>query len=178
MSKRFWMFVPLLAFLGLAIFLYAGIGKDPSVIPSPLIGKPVPAFSLPQLKQQQRLVTREDLLGQPFVLNVWASWCYACRIEHPLWNELNRSGQFPLVGLNWKDPTQDALRWLNQFGDPYQLSIADLEGKFAIDLGVYGAPETFVIDAEGNIAFKHVGPVNETIIRENILPLLQKPEGT
>ena len=168
--------LPLIAFAGLAALLFAGIQlnrtRDPSTIPSPLIGKPVPAFALPVLQQPARTVMNEELLGTPYLLNVWGSWCPECRVEHPVVDALSRSGRLKVIGYNYKDQPEDATRWLQQFGDPYALVLADVDGRTAIDFGIYGAPETFLIDAKGVVRFKHVGALTPQIIETKILPLL------
>lgn len=173
--------LPFIAFLALAALLYAGIQlsstRDPNAIPSPLIGKPAPNFSLPDFNDPTRTVTNADLLGQPYLLNVWASWCPTCRIEHPIISEVAKRGLVKVVGYNYKDEPDEARRWLQQFGDPYHLIIADQDGRRAIDWGIYGAPETFLIDAQGIVVFKHAGPVTWDIVQEKILPLLQKDAG-
>jgi cytochrome c biogenesis protein CcmG, thiol:disulfide interchange protein DsbE len=173
--------LPFIAFLALAALLYAGIQlsstRDPNAIPSPLIGKPAPTFSLPDFNDPTRTVTNADLLGKPYLLNVWASWCPTCRIEHPIITEVAKRGLVKVVGYNYKDEPDEARRWLQQFGDPYHLIIADQDGRRAIDWGIYGAPETFLIDAQGIVVFKHAGPVSWDIVQEKILPLLQKDAG-
>ena len=164
--------VPLALFAALAGLLYAGLERNPGVVSSPLVGRPLPAFALPGV---QRGELRSDALGDsPSLLNVWASWCVACRAEHPLLLRLARSGEAPIYGLNYKDEREDAVQWLNRFGDPYRRSGHDRDGKVGLDLGVYGVPETFVIDREGRIAHKHVGPIAEEDWEETIRPLLRR----
>lgn len=155
------MLLPLGVFVALVGLLLAGLhtADQRQVIESPLIGKPVPEFRLPTLHDETREISRDDLLGRPFVLNVWGSWCPSCRIEHPLITQMANEIEAPLVGLNWKDERPDALRWLSRFGDAWDLHIHDRPGGFGIDLGVYGAPETFLVDHTGTIRHKHVGPV-------------------
>ncbi len=169
--------LPFAAFLALAALLYAGIRlsaeRDPNAIPSPLIGKPAPTFELPDFRHPEQLVGNADLLGAPYLLNVWASWCPACRLEHPVITELAKQGVVKVVGYNYKDEPADAKRWLQQFGDPYHLILADIEGRRAIDWGIYGAPETFLVDARGIVVFKHVGPVTWDVINRDILPRLK-----
>lgn len=169
--------LPLAVFLLIGGLLFAGLGRDPDIVPSPLIGKPAPAFTLPTLEDPQARVSREDLLGRPFLLNVWASWCYACRLEHDVITRLAESGRVPVYGLNYKDRRQDAQRWLDQFGNPYAFSLYDIEGRVAMDYGVYGAPETYIVDAEGSIRYKHIGPLTEDIVRQRILPLIAQLEA-
>ena len=166
--------LPLLLFLGLAGMLAAGLGRDPKEVPSPLIGKPAPAFTLARLDDAQISIKRDDLLGKVWVLNVWASWCVACREEHPLLVDFARRKTVPVYGLNYKDKRADGQRWLAQFGNPYDASLFDSDGKVGIDFGVYGVPETFVIDKTGRVRFKHVGPVTEQVVRERIEPLLKE----
>jgi cytochrome c biogenesis protein CcmG/thiol:disulfide interchange protein DsbE len=152
--------LPLVIFLVLGGFLWNGIGKDTRLIPSPLIDKPAPEFNLPALKDENRQISKQSLLGQPYLLNVWGSWCPACRVEHPYITEIARSGLIQVYGLNWKDTRSEALRWLDAFGDPYAGNAFDESGRTGIDFGVYGAPETFLIDARGQILEKHVGPLD------------------
>ena len=166
--------LPLALFLVLAGFLAVGLQRNPREVPSPLIGKPAPAFSAPQLADPALSVTVEQMRGQAWVLNVWASWCVPCRVEHPLWVEYARTEKVALVGLNYKDKRDDALAWLQRYGDPYRLSLTDPKGAIGIDYGVYGVPETFVIDKEGVIRHKHIGPVTEDAMRDKILPLVRK----
>ena len=168
--NRLWLAAPLLLFLGLAIFLFAGLENDPRKLPSVLIGKPAPDFSLESLTEPDATVSKQSLLGQAYILNVWGSWCFACRIEHETVSRL--ATQVPVYGLNWKDERSEALRWLQQFGNPYIASAYDPGGRTGIDFGVYGAPETFIVDAQGCIRYKHVGPLDETIVSEDILPRL------
>lgn len=167
--------LPLLVFVALGALLFAGVRladtRDPNAIPSPLLGRPAPDFALPSLHEPDRVITPETLRGAPYVLNVWGSWCPSCRIEHPLVEALARSGRIRVIGFNYKDQREDALRWLQQFGDPYEFSIVDLDGRKAIDFGVTAAPETFVIDAEGIVRFKHTGPLTPDVIERDILPL-------
>ncbi|MBY4595128.1 DsbE family thiol:disulfide interchange protein [bacterium BD-1] len=172
--------LPLLAFALLAVLLGLGVlrnsGKDTSAIPSPLVGKPAPAFSLPVLGEPGRLVTNEDLRGEPYLLNVWGSWCPACRDEHPVITELAQSGRIKVVGYDYKDEPEDAQRWLQQFGNPYSLVIADQDGRAALDWGIYGAPETFLVDAQGVIRWKFVGPLTPEVVQQQLLPALETLE--
>ncbi len=168
--------LPLLVFVLLAGFLAVGLKRDPRAIPSPLIDKPAPGFSLPQLHAPEQRVAAADLRGQVWLLNVWASWCVACRQEHPLLVELSKTGQVKMYGLNYKDKRADALGWLAKLGDPYVQSMSDTEGLVGIDFGVYGVPETFVIDKQGVIRHKHTGPVTADALREVLLPLVAKLE--
>jgi cytochrome c biogenesis protein CcmG, thiol:disulfide interchange protein DsbE len=163
--------LPLALFLGLVVFLAIGLRKDPHEVPSPLINKAAPAFRLPQLHDPAKTFSAQEMRGKVWLLNVWASWCVSCREEHPVLLDLARSGTVPLYGLNYKDQRNDALAWLGEFGDPYLLSAADLDGRVGIDYGVYGAPETYLIDREGVIRFKHIGPLSPDVIQGKILPL-------
>jgi cytochrome c biogenesis protein CcmG/thiol:disulfide interchange protein DsbE len=166
--------LPLAIFLAIAFFLWRGLGLNPREVPSPLIGKPVPAFSVPVLGDPSRTLSSADLRGKLYLLNVWGSWCVSCRDEHPVLVELAKRGTIPLYGLNWKDKREDALAWLERFGDPYVMSGVDRDGKIAIDFGVYGAPETYLVDREGVIRFKHTGPLTWKVIEERIVPLAAK----
>jgi cytochrome c biogenesis protein CcmG/thiol:disulfide interchange protein DsbE len=158
-------------FIGLVVFLAIGLGRDPHEVPSPLINKPAPAFQLPQLHEPAKTFSAQEMRGKVWLLNVWASWCVSCREEHPLLLDFARSGAVPLYGLNYKDQPNDAVAWLNELGNPYRLSAVDLDGRVGIDYGVYGAPETYLIDREGVIRFKHVGPLTPEVIQNKILPL-------
>jgi cytochrome c biogenesis protein CcmG/thiol:disulfide interchange protein DsbE len=164
--------VPLAVFLVLLGFLGVGLQRNPREVPSPLIGKPAPAFRLPVLGTPERMVSLADMRGKVWILNVWASWCVACRLEHPLMVDLAKTGLVPIYGLNYKDKPADAIRWLGNFGNPYQQSLSDIDGRVGIDFGVYGVPETFVIDQDGVIRLKHIGPVTPEILKETILPLI------
>lgn len=163
--------LPLLAFILLGVLLAVGltIADRKTEIPSPLIGKPMPEFSLPLLGQQQASVSQADLIGEPFLLNVWASWCVTCRVEHPVIEQLAASGRLRVVGLNYRDDPLDALQWLERYGNPFALSIADRSGRTAIDFGVYAAPESFLIDAAGTIIYKHIGALTPEVIEHEIL---------
>ncbi len=166
--------LPLIAFAVLVGFLAIGLRLKPSEIPSPFIGKPAPSFSLPTLAAPDKQLSVADLRGQVWLLNVWASWCVACREEHALMVELAKTHAVPIYGLNYKDKRDDALGWLNQFGDPYVVSLSDTRGLVGIDYGVYGVPETFIIDKAGVIRHKLIGPVTPDLIREVILPMVKK----
>lgn len=173
-SLRLGYLVPLLVFIALAVMLGIGLRLDPRKVPSPLIGKPVPEFSLPPVKGRTLALASSDLKGEVSLVNVFASWCTACREEHPLLMDLHRQGAIPIHGLNYKDRPDDAARWLAELEDPYTRTGADLDGRVGIDWGVYGVPETFVIDREGRIAYKHIGPVSPQVLKEKIMPLLEK----
>jgi len=166
--------LPLGVFLVLVVFLAIGLKRDPHEVPSPLIDKAAPTFRLPQLKDPSKTFSAEDMRGKVWVLNVWASWCITCRDEHPLLIEYAKTRAVPIYGLNWKDPREDALAWLDDLGDPYVLSVSDLDGRIAIDYGVYGAPETYLIDQNGTIRFKQIGPVTPDVWSDKILPLVQE----
>ena len=167
--KRFlW---PLAIFLLLVGFLAAGLKLNPREVPSPLIGKPAPAFTLPVLQQPEKRFSPADMRGKVWLLNVWASWCESCRDEHPLLVALSKRAALPILGLNYKDKGEDALRWLARYGDPYQLSVVDADGRIGIDYGVYGVPETYLIDAEGVIRYKQIGAITPAILEQNIQPL-------
>ena len=165
--------IPLVLFVVLVVFLAIGLRHDPHEVPSPLINKPAPGFQLAQLREPSRRFSAEEMRGKVWLLNVWASWCISCRDEHPLLLEYARSKAVPIYGLNYKDKREDALSWLGELGDPYVLSVSDLDGRVGIDYGVYGAPETYLIDRNGVIRFKQVGPVTLDIWQEKILPLVK-----
>lgn len=165
--------IPLVLFVVLVVFLAIGLRHDPHEVPSPLINKPAPGFQLAQLRDPSRRFSAEEMCGKVWLLNVWASWCITCRDEHPLLLEYARSKAVPIYGLNYKDKREDALSWLGELGDPYVLSVSDLDGRVGIDYGVYGAPETYLIDRNGVIRFKQIGPVTPDIWQEKILPLVK-----
>lgn len=164
--------IPLIVFLSLIVLFVVGLQYDPRLVPSPLIDKPAPAFVLPQLKDPQQSLASNDLKGDVVMLNVWASWCVACRQEHPLLMQLANSGKINIIGLNYKDTREDAMRWLEQYGDPYLVSAFDQQGRVGIDYGVYGVPETYIIDKNGIIRYKHIGPINADVLKSTILPLI------
>jgi len=166
--------VPLAVFIVMVAFLAVGLGLNPREVPSPLINKPAPAFVLPQLHQPDKTFSQQDMKGKVWLLNVWASWCVSCREEHPVLMDLAKSNAVPIYGLNYKDKPEDALAWLRQFGDPYALSIIDRDGRVGIDYGVYGVPETFVIDKQGAIRYKQIGPVTPAALKDKILPLVKE----
>jgi cytochrome c biogenesis protein CcmG/thiol:disulfide interchange protein DsbE len=168
MKKFLW---PLAIFLLLVGFLAAGLSLNPREVPSPLVGKPAPAFELPILQQPGKKFAPSDMRGKVWLLNVWASWCDSCRDEHPLLVALSKKGLLPILGLNYKDKGEDAQRWLAQFGNPYEFSIVDADGRTGIDYGVYGVPETYLIDAEGVIRHKQIGALTPEILEKKILPL-------
>jgi cytochrome c biogenesis protein CcmG/thiol:disulfide interchange protein DsbE len=166
--------LPLAIFLLIVFFLWRGLALNPREVPSPLIGKPVPAFNVPVLGDPSQTLSAADLRGTVYLLNVWGSWCVSCRDEHPVLVEFAKRGTIPLYGLNWRDKREDAIAWLQRFGDPYVMSGVDREGKVAIDFGVYGAPETYLVDREGIIRFKQTGPLTWKVIEERIAPLAAK----
>ncbi len=165
---------PLGIFLVLALFLARGLMLDPREVPSPFIGKPAPAFSAPTLAAPERVLRKEDMLGKVWMLNVFASWCVACREEHPVLMAYARTGGVPVYGLNYKDKREDAMRWLGQLGNPYTDILVDAKGLIGIDFGVYGVPETFIIDRAGVIRYKQIGPITPDVLREKIEPLLKE----
>lgn len=167
-------FVPLLLFLGLAVLFGIGLTLNPREIPSPLIGKPVPEFNLPPVKGRTLGLSSADLKGEVSLVNVFASWCTACRAEHPLLMELKAKGIVPIHGLNYKDKPDDAEKWLAELGDSYTRTGADINGRVGIDWGVYGVPETFVIDRDGRIAYKQIGQLTPQILRDKIVPMINK----
>ena len=169
--------IPLALFLVLVGFFAVGLLRDPREVPSPFIGKPAPAFRLEQLHEPKLAFTPEDMRGKVWLLNVWASWCVSCRIEHPLLVEMAKRKVVPIVGLNYKDKRDEGLQWLAKHGDPYALSAYDLEGKVGIDWGVYGVPETFVIDKQGVIRYKQIGPITREALEKKLLPLIRKLEA-
>ena len=169
--KRWLMVLPLALFLVVAVFLYRGLYLDPAELPSAMIGKPFPAFALPNV-QGDRSLTQVDLHGKPALVNVWGTWCISCRVEHPVLNKLAQQG-VQIYGVNYKDDNAEALKWLKDFHNPYQLDIRDEQGTLGLDLGVYGAPETFFIDAKGVIRHKYVGVIDEVVWREQLAMVYQ-----
>jgi cytochrome c biogenesis protein CcmG/thiol:disulfide interchange protein DsbE len=166
--------LPLGVFLLLVVLLGVGLSLDPREVPSPLIGKAAPQFELPQLHEPGKTFSPQALRGKVWVLNVWASWCTACREEHPVLSEFAKTGVVPVYGLNYKDQRADAIAWLKRFGDPYQVSLVDTDGKVGIDYGVYGVPETFLIDKAGVIRYKQIGPLTVQALQQKILPLVRQ----
>jgi cytochrome c biogenesis protein CcmG/thiol:disulfide interchange protein DsbE len=164
--------LPLGIFVLLIFLLGIGLSLNPREVPSPLIGKPAPAFQLPQLHDPAKTFSPKELQGKVWVLNVWASWCVACRDEHPVLTALARSGIAPVYGLNYKDKRDEAIEWLRRYGDPYQASLIDADGRVGIDYGVYGVPETYVIDKQGVIRYKRIGPVTPDIVQSKVAPLI------
>jgi cytochrome c biogenesis protein CcmG/thiol:disulfide interchange protein DsbE len=166
--------IPLAVFAVLVAFLWIGLGRDPREVPSPLIGKPAPAFILAQLHEPTRTLSAQDLKGKVWLLNVWASWCVSCREEHPLLVELAKSSLVPIYGLDYKDDPSAGRAWLAQNGDPYTASVIDRDGRVGIDYGVYGVPETFLIDKTGVVRYKQIGPITPDALKEKILPLVRE----
>jgi len=163
---------PLAAFAAIAVLLAAGLTLNPREIPSPLIGKPVPQFDLPPVRGRALGLQTSDLKGEVSIVNVFASWCVSCKEEHPVFMQMQRERLVPIHGLNYKDRPEDAQKWLDDMGDPYMRTGADIDGRVAIEWGVYGVPETFVIDREGRIAYKHIGPVTPKLLDETLRPLI------
>ena len=172
--------LPLLVVAALGALLAAGVwlSRNPNreSLPSPLIGKPAPAFALPVLHEAGRLVTSAELRGAPYLLNVWGSWCPECRVEHPVLTRFAETKRVRVIGYNWKDEHADALAWLERYGNPYFLVLSDYEGKTAIDWGIYGAPETYLVDGAGIVRWKHVGALTDAVIRDELLPRLADVE--
>ncbi len=168
---------PLILFLLLALLLAYGLKLDPRRVPSPLIDKPAPAFSLPTLEDPSKHFSPQQMKGKVWLLNVWASWCVACRQEHPLLVQLKREGTVPIVGLNYKDTIPEAHQWLRRLGNPYHRVAVDRDGRTGIDWGVYGVPETFLIDREGVIRYKQIGPLSREDWEQEMLPLIEKLRG-
>ncbi len=163
---------PLIGFSVIAIFLAIGLGLNPREIPSPFINKPAPAFAIPSLDQNEASVTDKDFSGQVWLFNIWASWCVACLEEHPLLMRLAKTNAVNIVGLNYKDSRRDAIAWLGKWGNPYHLIAYDASGDVGIDYGVYGVPETFVIDKGGVIRLKHIGPLTTEVLNDTVVPLI------
>ncbi|WP_116811388.1 DsbE family thiol:disulfide interchange protein [Steroidobacter cummioxidans] len=169
--------LPVGLFAVLAGFLYFGLGRDKETLPSPLIGKVAPTFELTRLEDPAKTFSNAELAGQPYVLNVWGTWCIGCRQEHGALLEIARRTNLPIVGLNWNDDRQQALIWLEQLGNPYAVSAFDGEGRVAIDWGVYGAPETFLIGADGRVLKKHIAPITVQIWEQEFVPLLAQAKA-
>lgn len=178
MARALRYLVPLGIFVALVILLFRGLHLDPREVPSPLIGKPAPTFRLPQLEDNHKTLSRQDLLGKVYLLNVWASWCVSCRDEQPVLTRFAGGHQVDIYGLNYKDQRADAQRWLQMFGNPYIASAFDADGRVGIDWGVYGVPETFVIDRNGIIRLKHIGPLTQNDLDSEIMPLVRKLQAT
>ena len=164
-------------FVALVVLLAVGLTLNPREVPSPLIGKPAPAFELPLLDAPEKRFAQKDMLGEVWILNVWASWCPPCLVEHPVITALAKDGLAPVVGLNYKDARENALPWLARNGNPYRLVAQDLDGRIGIDYGVYGVPETYVIDRKGIIRYKHIGPLTPEAAQKRVTPLLRELKG-
>ena len=177
MRKSVRYLAPLIVFAALVALLVFGLGNDPRKVPSPLVGKSAPEFTLPELTDPGRSVSTADLKGQISLVNVWASWCTSCRAEHQALMALSDNPDFQIVGLNWKDDAQDALAVLRLTGNPYDMNGYDPENTVGIDWGVYGAPETFVVDREGVIRYKHIGPIDGKVWTETLEPLVAELKG-
>ena len=165
--------IPLIIFALIAVFLGIGLKLNPREVPSPLIGKPAPAFNLPSLQLPEKMVQPADFKGQVWLLNVWATWCVSCRAEHQTLVQFNRQQLLPIVGLNYKDESDAAKQWLESLGNPYLVNAFDENGRVAIDWGVYGAPETYIIDKQGIVRLKHIGPVTPDVLSSKIIPLVK-----
>lgn len=170
--KRLVRVAPLGIFLFIAVFLAIGLTKDPSKLPSNLIDKQAPEFELSELRESQKIITDEALSGRVTLLNVFGSWCQACLVEHPTLLKLKDENEFDLVGVNWRDTRSDALRWLKRFGDPYDYILFDADSALAIELGVTGAPETFIVGPNKRVRYKHVGPITEDVFNAKISPVI------
>ena len=169
--------IPLALFVTLAGFLFKGLFLNPREVPSPLIDKPAPEFALTRLDQPEQTIRRADMLGKVWMLNVWASWCEACREEHPYLVEFARLKALPIYGLDYKDQREPAQQWLAERGNPYDASLFDVTGRTGINFGVYGVPETFIIDKQGVIRFKQIGALTPEVLQDKVLPLLRKLNG-
>ena len=165
--------IPLAIFVVLVVFLAIGLGHDPHEVPSPLINRPAPAFQLAQLGDSSKTFSAQEMRGKVWLLNVWASWCVSCREEHPVLLDFARTGLVPVYGLDYKDKREDALSWLGEFGNPYVLSASDTDGRVGIDYGVYGVPETYLIDRNGVIRYKQIGPVTPELLQNKIVPIVK-----
>lgn len=171
--KSLRLLLPLAVFLVIVGFLMKGLARDPREVPSPLVGAPAPAFSLVQLHDPAKRLGTADMRGQVWLLNVWASWCVSCRVEHPLLVQLAQAKIVPVVGLNYKDKNEEGKAWLAQHGNPYRVSVVDSDGRVGIDWGVYGVPETFVVDKSGVVRYKQIGPLTVEALEKKILPLVR-----
>jgi len=169
--------LPLGIFIALVLLLGVALRLNPRLVPSPLVGKPVPEFSLELLRAPAQTLSRGDLTGKVSLLNAWATWCVECRREHPLLVDIAKAGKVPVYGLNYKDQRPDALEWLRRLGDPYVASGFDADGRVGIDLGVYGLPETFLVDADGMIVHKHIGPIDRQIWETEFVPIIERLQG-
>lgn len=166
--------VPIGLFAVLVGFLYFGLGRDKQTLPSPFIGKPAPVFELPRLDDESKTFSNRELAGKPYVLNIWGTWCPGCRVEHGALMEISRRGEVPMIGVDWNDERERALSWLQQLGNPYTVTAFDAEGRIAIDWGAYGAPETFLVGADGKVLKKLAGPMTMEIWEQEFVPLLKE----
>lgn len=173
--RKFFLYIPLLAFLGIGVFLFRGLFMDPTKLPSALIDQPMPAFSLPSLYAPDTLLTPDSLKGEVALLNVWATWCPTCLEEHGQLNRIAQDEGVTIYGINYKDEPEKALRWLDRYYDPYKLVVVDEQGSLGLDMGVYGAPETFILDRKGVIRYRHVGAVDEKVW-EKLRAMMQQIE--
>ena len=171
--NRLKLFIPLIIFIVLAGFFFRGLSLDPTVVPSALIDKHFPEFTLPRLDDEEQMTTKADLLGEMTLVNIWATWCVSCRVEHPYLNRLAQAG-VRIVGINYKDESVAARQWLHELGNPYRWNIVDQAGSLGIDLGVTGAPETYVIDRQGVVRYRHVGVVDQQVWDERLQPFFQQ----
>lgn len=171
--NRLKLFIPLMIFAVLAILFWRGLSLDPTEMPSSRVGDPVPAFSLPTVRDADARITEQTFKGEVSLVNVWATWCAACRIEHPFLVQLAEEGM-PIYGINYKDDVEEAKRWLAQLHDPYRLSVVDQDGRLGVDLGVFGAPETYVVDKQGIIRHRHVGIIDQRVWDEELGPLVER----
>ncbi|HEY5898055.1 MAG TPA: DsbE family thiol:disulfide interchange protein [Burkholderiales bacterium] len=162
------------AFVALVVLLAVGLRLNPREVPSPLIGKAAPAFELPLLMEPDKRFSEKDMIGKVWILNVWASWCPPCLVEHPVVTQIARSGMAPVIGLNYKDARTEALPWLKRNGNPYELIAFDENGRIGMDYGVYGVPETYVIDRKGVIRYKHIGPLTADVVQKKVQPLVKE----
>lgn len=169
--------IPVIVFALLVVLFMVGLDRDPSFVPSPLIGKQLPTFSLPRLHDPDQVVTDADLRGQVSVLNVWATWCVGCRQEHDMLNRIAARGDVPIYGLNWKDDATRAVEWLAELGNPYVATGFDAEGRVAIDWGVYGAPETFLVDGDGIVLYRHIAPITMAVWETEFMPRIATARG-
>jgi len=166
--------LPLTIFAVMVGFLAVGLTLNPREIPSPLVGKAAPQFSLPQLDDQDKVFSPGDMKGRVWLLNFWASWCSGCKTEHPILMDLAKSGTVPIYGMDYKDQKEEALAWLSRWGNPYPIVAVDASGRVGIDYGVYGVPETYVIDKQGVIRYKQIGPLDDETVAKKILPLVKE----
>ena len=173
MNRRWILFTPLLIVFSIGVILYTAIGKDPTKLETARLNDPLPKFALPTLANASEIVTQAKIKGEPSLLNVWATWCPSCRVEHDYLNKLSAEG-IRIVGLNYKDDREDANAWLAQLGNPYAFNIYDPDGKLGFDLGVYGAPETYLVDSNGFVRYRHVGVVNDDVWKGTLKPLMDK----